>query len=267
MRCCLPGGSFILHEKAALEADRGHKVTLMTVEKASGLAAKLPFVVILLAAGIGAFVLRDHLTFDALAQNRETFVALRDQNYALTVVAFMLAYIAIVGLSLPGATVATLTGGFLFGIFPGALFNFTSATIGATLIFLAARHGFGARFADKIAERGGAAARLQAALKENEWSALMIMRLAPVVPFFMANLIPAFVGARTSRFIITTFFGIMPGGLIITSIGSGLEDVFASGEKPDLSILFAPYILLPILGLAVLSALPVLIKYRRKKDP
>ena len=256
-----------MHEKAALQANRGHKVNLMKVEKAGGLAAKLPFLLILLAAGIGAFVLRDHLTFDALAQNRETLVALRDQNYPLTVLVFMLAYIAIVGLSLPGATIATLTGGFLFGIFPGALFNFTSATIGATLIFLAAKHGFGARFADKMAERGGAAARLQAALKENEWSALMIMRLAPVVPFFMANLIPAFVGARTSRFIITTFFGIMPGGIILTSIGSGLESVFASGEKPDLSILFAPHILLPILGLAALSALPILIKYRRKKDP
>ena len=267
MRCCLPGGSFILHEKPALQANRGHKVNLMKVEKAGGLAAKLPFLLILLAAGIGAFVLRDHLTFDALAQNREALVALRDQNYPLTVLVFMLAYIAIVGLSLPGATIATLTGGFLFGIFPGALFNFTSATIGATLIFLAAKHGFGARFADKMAERGGAAARLQAALKENEWSALMIMRLAPVVPFFMANLIPAFVGARTSRFIITTFFGIMPGGIILTSIGSGLESVFASGEKPDFSIFFAPYILLPILGLAALSALPILIKYRRKKDP
>lgn len=237
----------------------------MSDPKANSRAAKLPFLVILLAAGIGAFVLRDHLTFDALAQNRERLVAFRDQNYPLAVLAFMLAYVAIVALSLPGATLATLTGGFLFGTFPGVLFNITAATIGATLIFLAAKHGFGARFADKMAERGGAAARLQAALKENEWSALLIMRLAPVVPFFMANLIPAFVGARTSRFIVTTFFGIMPGGLILTSIGAGLDSVFASGEMPDLSILFAPRILLPILGLVALSALPIIVKYRRRK--
>ena len=238
----------------------------MTDEKTSGLAAKLPFLMILLAAGIGAFALRGHLTYEALAQNREALVAFRDQNYPLAVIAFMLTYTAIVGLSLPGATLSTLTGGFLFGTFPGVLFNITAATLGATLIFLAAKNGFGARFSDKMAQRGGAASRLQAALKDNEWSALLIMRLAPVVPFFMANLIPAFVGARTSRFIISTFFGIMPGGLILTSIGAGLDGVFASGEMPDLSILFSPSILLPILGLIALSALPILLKYRRKKE-
>ena len=237
----------------------------MTSQKANGLAAKLPFLIILLAAGVGAFVLRGHFTFEALAQNREKLIAFRDQNFLLAVLAFMLAYSAIVALSLPGATIATLTGGFLFGTFPGVLFNITAATIGATLIFLAAKHGFGARFASKMAERGGAAARLQVAVKENEWSALLIMRLAPVVPFFVANLIPAFVGAKTSRFIITTFFGIMPGGIILTSVGAGLDSVFASGDRPDLSVLFAPQILLPILCLVALSALPIFIKYRRKK--
>ncbi len=237
----------------------------MTDPHANGFVAKLPFLIILAVACIGAFVLRDHLSFDALARNRDRLVAFRDQNYLLAVFAFLLTYIAIVGLSLPGATIATLTGGFLFGIFPGVLFNITAATIGATLIFLAAKQGFGADFAAKMSKRGGAASRLQAGLQDNEWSALMIMRLAPVVPFFLANLIPAFVGVRTSRFIITTFFGIMPGGLILTSIGAGLDSVFASGEMPDLSILFAPRILFPILGLVALSAVPIFLKLRRKK--
>ena len=239
----------------------------MTVPKAKGFATKLPFLVILLVAGIGAFVLRDYLSFDALARNREMLLAFRDQNYLFAVLGFMAAYVAIVGLSLPGATIATLTGGFLFGVFPGVLFNITAATIGATLIFLAAKMGFGEAFSARMSGRGGAAARLQTALKDNEWSALMIMRLAPVVPFFLANLIPAFVGVRTSRFVITTFFGIMPGGLIFTSIGAGLDSVFAKGEMPDLSILFAPRILFPILGLVALSALPILIKSLRKKAP
>lgn len=239
----------------------------MTAPKAKGRAAKLPFLLILLAAGIGAFAMRDHLSFDALARNRDLLIAFRDQNYTFAVLGFMLAYIAIVGLSLPGATIATLTGGFLFGIFPGVLFNITAATIGATLIFLAAKMGFGEAFSARMSQRGGGAAKLQSALQDNEWSALMIMRLAPVVPFFLANLIPAFVGVRTSRFIITTFFGIMPGGLILTSIGAGLDSVFATGEMPDLSILFAPHILLPILGLVALSALPILLKVLRKKAP
>lgn len=228
---------------------------------------RLPFIAIVLVAAVGAFALRDHFSFDALTKNREMLLAFRDQNYGLAVFSFMLAYIAIVGLSLPGATIATLTGGFLFGIFPGVMFNITAATIGATLIFLAAKMGFGEAFAAKMSGRGGAVTRLQAALKDNEWSALMIMRLAPVVPFFLANLIPAFVGVRTSRFIITTFFGIMPGGVILTSIGAGLDSVFAKGGTPDLSVLFAPHILLPILGLVALSALPIVLKSLRKKAP
>lgn len=109
-------------------------------------------------------------------------------------------------------------------------------------------------------------ARLQAGLRENEWSVLFIMRLVPAVPFFLANLIPAFVGTRLSRFAITTILGIMPGALVFTSVGAGLGEVFAKGETPDLSIIFAPHILGPILGLAALSGLPILLKSLRKKD-
>ena len=92
------------------------------------------------------------------------------------------------------------------------------------------------------------------------------MRLVPAVPFFLANLIPAFVGTRLSRFAISTFLGIMPGGLVYTSVGAGLGDVFTRGETPDLGIIFAPYVLGPILGLAALSALPIALKYFRKKE-
>jgi uncharacterized membrane protein YdjX (TVP38/TMEM64 family) len=231
----------------------------------SGLAGKLPILLILAVALLGAFLLRDQLSFAALAQNREALIAFRDSNYLLAVLAFIAAYTAIVGFSLPGATIATLTGGFLFGTFPGVLFNVTAATLGAIAIFLAARTGFGDRFAGAMEARGGAAARLQAGLLENEWSVLFLMRLVPAVPFFLANLIPAFVGVKLHRFVITTFLGIIPGGLVYTSVGAGLGEVFARGETPDLSIIFAPYVLGPILGLAALSALPILIKFFRKK--
>jgi uncharacterized membrane protein YdjX (TVP38/TMEM64 family) len=112
----------------------------------TGLARRLPMVAVAMAAVAGAFLLRDHLTFETLAANRETLVAFRDANYGLTVVAFIAAYVAIVAFSLPGATLATLTGGFLFATFPGALFNITGATIGACLIFLAVRWGLGDRW-------------------------------------------------------------------------------------------------------------------------
>jgi uncharacterized membrane protein YdjX (TVP38/TMEM64 family) len=165
---------------------------------------------------------------------------------------------------LPGALVATLAGGFLFGLFPGVAFNVVAATLGAVAIFLAARAGFGADVAARLQAGGGAAGRLMAGLRDNEWSVLMLMRLVPVVPFFVANLLPAFAGVRADRFAATTFLGIIPGALVFTSVGSGLGDVFAAGHTPDLSIIFAPHVLGPILGLAVLSALPILLKARRR---
>lgn len=231
----------------------------------TGLASKLPILVMLAVAGAGAFLLRDQISFAALAENREALIAFRDANYLLAMLAFIAGYAVLVGFSLPGATIATLTGGFLFGTFPGVLFNVTAATLGAIAIFLAARSGFGAGFAAKIEGKGGAVAKLQAGLQENEWSVLFLMRLVPAVPFFLANLIPAFMGIGLSRFAISTFFGIMPGALVFTSVGAGLGEVFARGETPDLSIIFAPHVLGPILGLAALSALPILLKILRKK--
>lgn len=229
-------------------------------------ARRLPILVILAVALTGALALRDHLTFAALAEHRQWLLDLRDSNYALTAAGFILAYVVIVAFSLPGATVATLAGGFLFGIFPGALFNVTAATIGAVAIFAAARSGFGERFAARMQARGGAVARLQAGLQENEWSVLFLMRLVPVVPFFIANLVPAFLGVSLWRFAVTTFLGIIPGGIVYTSVGAGLGEVFARGETPDLGIIFAPHVLGPILGLAALSALPMLVKAIRRKE-
>jgi uncharacterized membrane protein YdjX (TVP38/TMEM64 family) len=231
----------------------------------SGWRQKMPILIILVVAAAGAFFLRDKISFAALAENREALIAFRDENYLVAVLAFISAYTAIVGFSLPGALIATLTGGFLFSTFPGVLFNVTGATLGATAIFTAARSGFGAKFAEKLEGRGGAAAKLQVGLRENEWSVLFLMRLVPAVPFFIANLIPAFVGTALPRFAISTFLGILPGTLVFTSVGAGLGEVFARGETPDLSIIFAPHILGPILGLAALSALPIILKFFRKK--
>jgi uncharacterized membrane protein YdjX (TVP38/TMEM64 family) len=144
------------------------------------------------------------------------------------------------------------------------IFNVIGASTGAVLIFLAVRHGFGDRLATRIALGGGKAARLMAALRENEWSVLFLMRLVPLVPFVLSNLIPAVVGTSLWRFGITTFVGIIPGALVFTSVGSGLGEVFARGETPDLGVIFTPPVLLPILGLAALAALPILLKTLRK---
>ena len=232
----------------------------------ANLTRKLPILIILASAIAGAVFLRDHFSFAALADNRTALLAFRDSHFVWASLGFIAAYFVIVGLSLPGATVATLTGGFLFGMFPGTAYNVIGASAGAVAVFMAARAGFGADVAAKLQSGTGPAARLQAALQHNEWSALLIMRLVPALPFFMANLIPAFVGARLDRYAITTVIGIIPGALVFTSIGAGLGDVFARGQTPDLGIIFTPQILLPLLGLAALAALPVVIKALRGKE-
>ncbi|WP_341214227.1 VTT domain-containing protein [uncultured Limimaricola sp.] len=220
----------------------------------------LPLIAIGLVALTGAFFLGDLLSFETLRDNREALIAWRDGNYALAVAGFMAAYIVIVAFSLPGATVATLTGGFLFGTFPGVVFNVVAATIGAVLIFLAARAGLGRRLSKGMDTSEGRLKKIKDGIRENQWSMLFLLRLLPVVPFFVANLLPAMVGVGFGAFAVTTLLGIAPGALVYTSVGAGLGAVFAAGETPDLGLIFEPYILLPLLGLAALSALPLVIK-------
>ncbi len=228
------------------------------------LLKRLPLIAILAVALIGAFTLRDYLSFETLAANREALIAFRDANYLLAVLIFVVAYVVIVGFSLPGATIATLTGGFLFGTFPGVLFNVTAATLGAVVIFLAARWGLGEKLAAKMEASDGAVKQIKDGIDDNQWSVLFLIRLVPAVPFFVANLIPALVGVPLYRFAISTFLGIIPGGLVYTSVGAGLGEVFARGETPNLGIIFEPHILLPILGLVALAILPMILKALKK---
>ncbi len=219
-----------------------------------------PIALIALVAAIGAFTLREYFSFDALRDNREALIAFREDNFVLMLASFIAVYVAIVTFSLPGATIATLTGGFLFGTVYGTAINVTGATIGAVLIFLAARHGFGDKLKDRMEASDGMVAKIKKGLDENQWSMLFFIRLVPAVPFFIANLIPAFLAVPLYRFAISTFLGIIPGAVVYTSVGAGLGEVFARGETPDLGIIFEPHILLPILGLCALSLLPVVIK-------
>lgn len=228
------------------------------------LLRRLPLLLIFVAAVLGAVTLRDDLSFAMLAEHREALLAFRDQHYLGAVLAFLAAYVAIVALSLPGGTIATLTGGFLFGLFPGVLYNVAAAGTGAVLVFLAARTGFGDSLSRKLDAAGGKAGQLRDALRQNEWSVLFLMRLVPFVPFFIANLVPAFVGTSLARFAVSTYLGIIPGALVFTSVGSGLGEVFASGAAPDLGIIFSPGVLLPLLGLAALAAMPMLLRAIRR---
>jgi len=164
----------------------------------------------------------------------------RQEHPVLMAASFLLIYFAIVSFSLPGAAIASLVGGFLFGLWLGTLFNVTAATLGAITIFMAIRLGFGSALAARIDQSDGTVARLFRGLRTHEISMLLILRLVPIVPFF--------VGVRTIHFAWTTLVGILPGGLVYTWIGVGLGEILATGGDPD-----------PLLGLAALSALPIIL--------
>ncbi|MFS4581136.1 TVP38/TMEM64 family protein [Phaeobacter sp. C3_T13_0] len=232
-------------------------------EKKPALARFLPLAVVLVVAIIGAMTLGDYLTFDTLRDNRVALMAFRDDNYLGLVGLFVLAYVVIVVFSLPGAAVASVTGGFLFGLVSGTVFNVFAATVGAIGIFLAARWGLGAVLTNRLETAEGRVRILKQALRENEIEVLLLLRLVPAVPFFVANLLPALVGVKLINFLWTTAVGIIPGAVVFTWIGVGLGAVFDRGETPDLSLLWEPFVIGPILGLCVLAALPILLKKRR----
>ncbi len=225
----------------------------------------VPLLVIIAVAIVVFVVFRDYFSWQALAENREALLTWRDTNYALVSIIFVAVYIVIVAFSLPGATVATLAGGFLFGLFPGALYNVFAATIGAVVIFLAARFGLGDYLSSKIDAGSGAMKRMTAGLRENEISVLFLLRLVPAVPFFAANLLPALVGVRLRNFVLTTALGIIPGTTIYTWVGTGLGEVLETGQTPNLGIIWQWNILGPILGLCALAALPIVLKIIRRR--
>lgn len=215
----------------------------------------------LIAAGaLTAFVLfHEYLSFSALAKHYETLIGWRDRHFALTVSVFVGVYVLAVAFSLPGAVWLSIAGGFMFGVVLGSVLVVFSATSGAILIFMAARTALG----DTLRRTaGGWLARMEQGFRRGEVSYLLIMRLVPVVPFFIANIAPAFLGARPWTFAWTTLVGIIPGTVVYISLGAGLGEQLSRGEAPDLGVIFEWHILAPLLGLAALASLPLVLRGR-----
>lgn len=215
-------------------------------------------------AGLAIYQYGHFLSFETLSDNRAALLAWRDQNYGVAAASFMAAYFAVVAFSIPGALWMTLAGGFLFGLWPGAPMIILAATAGAVVIFLIARSSVGAA----LRERAGPwMRRIEDGFHKDAASYLLIMRLTPVVPFFVANIAPALFGVRASTFLWTTGLGIAPATVVYTWVGSGLGAALEAGDQAavgDLgSVILQPSVLGPLLGLAALSALPIFLKRRR----
>ncbi|NBC33033.1 MAG: TVP38/TMEM64 family protein [Alphaproteobacteria bacterium] len=213
-----------------------------------------------LVAGLIAFFGLDldrFVSLSALREHHDTLEAFVAANAVSASLLFMLVYALAVAFSIPGAAVFTISGGFLFGMVWGTGLVVAGATIGAVGIFLAARTAFH----DTLRRRAGPAVqRLEAGFRENAFSYLLTLRLIPIFPFWLINLVPAFFGVSLGTYVVATVLGIVPGTVVYVGVGNGLGETLEAGRDPDLGIIFEPAILLPILGLALLSLLPVAYK-------
>ena len=150
----------------------------------------------------------------------------------------------------------------MFGTLMATVFVVSAATIGAVAIFLIARYSLADCFHAKM---GPAALKMEAGFQANALSYLLFLRLVPAFPFWLINLVPAFLGVPLRIYIIGTFLGIIPGSVVYCSVGNGLGAVFDSGGSPDLGIIFQPEILAPIIAMAVLALLPIGYKWIKSR--
>jgi uncharacterized membrane protein YdjX (TVP38/TMEM64 family) len=153
--------------------------------------------------------------------------------------------------------VLSITGGFLFGAVWGTVHIVLSATLGATLLFLIAKTSLG----DPLrATASPWLQKMQAGFQENALSYLLMLRLVPLFPFFVVNLVPAFLGVALSTYILATFIGIIPGAFIYASVGAGLGSLFEAGKAFRPKDILTPQILMALIGLGVLALMPVVYK-------
>ena len=218
----------------------------------------------ILMAGLAAFFALDldrYLSLDTLKEHRVAIQAWVGGNGLLAALVYMAIYATAVAFSVPGATVITVTGGFLYGPFLGTLYTVIGATTGSAAVFLAARYAFG----DWLRARAGPSIRrMETEFRENGVSYMLVLRLVPLFPFFLVNLVPAFLGVSFRLYLICTLVGIIPGSFVYALVGDGAGAVLDQGGNLDLGIIFSPRVLAPIIGLSVLSCIPLI--YKKIRD-
>ncbi len=214
------------------------------------------------AAAVFALGLDDYLTFEALRKNRQLLTDFVAGQATLAVVLYLLIYAASTATSLPGGAILTVAGGFLFGPWLGTAYVVVAATVGATAVFLVARSAIGNILRAKAEP---ALRKMERGFQENALSYLLVLRLIPLFPFWLVNLVPALLGVSLRTYVIGTFLGIIPGVLVFTLAGAGLGSVFDTTESFSLASVFTPEVITALAGLSVLSLAPVVYKKLRAR--
>lgn len=194
--------------------------------------------------------------------NYRGLAAAVERSFVLTALGYVAVYAVLTAVSIPGALFLTIAGGLMFGLWVGTLLTATGATIGAVLLFLAARTSFGASMSHWADDT---LARFQAGFQRNAFQYLLFLRLVPIFPFWLVNLMPALLSMKLRDYVLATFLGILPGTFIYTGIGAGAAEFLRRGESLSISTALSPSVWLPLVGLGLLSLATTFL--RQKADP
>jgi len=235
----------MIPEESAITADTSEK---------SSITGKIVVALLFLSAISAFFIfdLKTYLSLDSLKANRDSLLVFTQEHYVPAVALFILVYILQTSFSLPGATIMTLAGGFLFGSLWGPLYVNIGATTGATLAFLAARYLFHQWVERKFGDRLGP---IQDGFAKNAFSYLLTLRLIPFFPFFLVNLLSGLTRVKVNTYVVATAVGIIPGSVVYTFAGRQLGTINALSE------LVSPRLLLAFSLLGLLMLIPVV--YRK----
>jgi len=227
----------------------------------------LPIMIIAggLAAGYAAG-LQEYLSLAVLAEKRTQLVDFVAANFVFSLAGYFVTYVLAVAFSFPAASVLTIFGGFLFGWLVGGTVTAVAATLGATTVFLAAKTAFG----DVLRKKAGPFAdRMASGFEKDALSYLFVLRLAPVFPFFIVNIVPAFFKVPLRSYLIATFFGILPGTFAYSWLGEGVDSVIvsaaAAGREISVGDLVTPQITAAFAALAFVAAIPPVVRWLRRK--
>jgi uncharacterized membrane protein YdjX (TVP38/TMEM64 family) len=214
---------------------------------------KLALLAALVSIIVAFFALggQQYLSLDTVKTHRDALLAFTNAHFAAALAIAFVAYAGATAFSLPGGLVLSLTMGFLFGRWVGTLLVVIAATIGATLVFVAARY----LFADAARRRlGPLGAKISAGFAENAFNYLLFLRLVPVFPFFLVNLAPAFTTISVRTFVLATLIGIIPGSFVFVNLGQTL------GRIDSLSGLLSTETIGAFVLLGALALAPVVVR-------
>ncbi|HSW85905.1 MAG TPA: TVP38/TMEM64 family protein [Rhabdochlamydiaceae bacterium] len=220
---------------------------------------------ILIVAGMAAVFFTGayhYFSFDSLKSYHQIIKTYVSQHPVSVPIIFILVYIAITAMSIPGAVFLTLLGGYLFPQPQSSIYVIFAATCGATLIFLAARTALG----DFLRKKAGPfLKKMEKGFQENAVSYMLFLRFVPVFPFWLVNIAPAILGVSLITFVWTTLVGITPGTIVFTLAGGGLEKIFESQQEFSINTIFNLQVKIALGLLAVISLVPIIWKRFRKR--